>query len=259
MSRPAVLVIGGTDSSGCAGIGADLLTISSLGAHAALAVTAVTAQDGDGVSAIMTVPALVVAEQIAAAMRACRPAVVKTGMLVDAEVVEVVVAAVRDAGLMLVVDPVLTSTSGARLLDTEGLARMRSGLLPLATLVTPNLAEAIELAPGAPEPRDQAEAIRRVGATWVVVTGGHASGSPVDLLVGPTGHSEVSGPRVVTRDDRGTGCTFASAAAAALAHGDDVATAVRKAGEFVRRGLNASYPLAGGRGTLDRTAPAARR
>ena len=253
MNRPAVLVIGGTDSSGCAGVGADLLTLAGMGVHPALAVTAVTAQDAQGVSAVSAIAPVVVAEQIAAAIRACRPAVIKTGMLVNAEIVSVVADAVRSAGVALVVDPVVAATSGERLLDDEGMAQLRDELLPLATLVTPNLAEASLFAPGQSDPREQAEAIRRGGATWVVVTGGHASGSPVDLLVGPTGHSELSGPRVVTADDRGTGCTFASAAAGAMAKGDDVATAVRRAGEFVRRGLAGSYPLAGGRGTLNRT------
>lgn len=254
MSREAVLVIGGSDSSGCAGVGVDSITLAALGVHAAVAVTAVTAQDSEGVSAIHPVPAFIVAEQIAAAIRACQPTVIKTGMLVSADIVEVVAAAVRAAGVQLVVDPVLSASSGAHLLDSAAQTSLLAELIPFATLVTPNLAEAAILAPNAAGPRDQAEELRRLGAEWVVVTGGHASGSPVDLLVGPTGYSELAGPRVVTSDDRGTGCTFASAAAGSMARGADVATAVRRAGELVRRGLSASYPLAGGRGTLDRFA-----
>lgn len=146
MSRACVVAIGGTDATGGAGLAADVTTITAMGAHPAIVVTSVTAQDDAGMHAHSRVPAEVVAEQLEVVRRSCRPSAVKTGMLVDAELVAVVADAVARMGVPLVVDPVIAASSGARLLDDEGIAAIRLTLLPLASLVAPNHAEALLLA-----------------------------------------------------------------------------------------------------------------
>jgi hydroxymethylpyrimidine/phosphomethylpyrimidine kinase len=252
MSRACVLAIGGSDAAGGAGIGADVLTIAAHGVHPAVAISAVTAQDDTGVRSSHHVPAMTLADQIDVAHDSCHPAAIKTGMLCSAELVEVVAEKVKLIGVPLIVDPVIAASSGSALIDAEGLRAMRELLLPLASLVTPNTAEAALLAPGVSDPLEQAVAIRELGARWVVVTGGHVEGPPVDLLVGPSGARRLEGERVHTVNDRGTGCTFASATACNLALGEDMPSAVQAAGSFVREGLEQSYPLANARGTLKR-------
>lgn len=252
MSRVCVLAIGGSDATGVAGVAADVLTIAAMGVHPALAITAVTAQDDSGMRSSHEVPAATLADQLDVVRDTCRPAAIKTGMLASAELVEVVAHAVRVMGVPLVVDPVIATSSGSPLIDPEGLRAMRELLLPLATLVTPNQPEARLLAPEASDELEQAAAIRALGARWVVVTGGDGLGAPVDLLVGPSGSRRLVGERVHTSNDRGTGCTFASAAACGLAMGEDLPSAVQAAASFVRTGLASSYPLANARGTLKR-------
>lgn len=258
MSRVCVLTIGGSDATGVAGVVADVLTIAAMGVHPAQAITAVTAQDDHGVRDSLPVSPAVLRAQLEVVLETCRPAAIKTGMLVNAELVEVVADAVRDLHVPLVVDPVIASSSGSALIDAEGLEAMRTLLLPLASLLTPNQPEAALLAPGITDELEQAQAIRALGARWVVVTGGHATGAPIDVLVGPSGARRLEGERVHTDNDRGTGCTFASAAACALALGEDLPSAVQAAGSFVREGLAASYALANGRGTLERVRHAER-
>lgn len=245
---PVVLVVAGTDSSGGAGVAADLLALADLGVHGLLAVTAVTAQDDTGMRGSWPLPGAAVRAQLVAALR-LRPAVVKTGMLAGAAAAE----AVRDlvpAGLPMVVDPVLAASSGAPLLDPAGVAALRELVVPRATVLTPNLAEA-EALTGLPAAGDEelVEGLLALGPRWVLLTGGHRQGEPVDLLAGPDGfRHRLAGSRVDTRYDRGTGCLLASSLAAGLARGEPVPAAAARAKRAVSHALAAGYPLARGYG-----------
>ena len=218
-SPPVVLAIAATDSSGGAGIAADIATFAALGVHGCCVVTAVTAQDTTKVHAIHPVPADVVEAQLDAVLDDLDPAVIKTGMLATADTVRLV--ARRCAGRILVVDPVLRASTGAALADDEVVAAYREYLLPVATVLTPNVAEHVAL--GSP-----------LGPGIVVTTGPPDAGS--------------AGERVETCNDHGTGCTFASALAAHLALGTGRGEAVSLAHAFVSRQLAISRDWAVGAG-----------
>lgn len=252
---PRVLAVAGSDSSGGAGIQADVKTVLALGAHPSTAVTAVTAQDSRGVHGVWPVPAEVVRAQLAAVLGDLGTDAVKTGMLATAPTVDVVAAAVAGLGVPLVVDPVLASTSGTPLLDPAGVTALRERLLRLATVVTPNLAEVAALT--GRRVRDEsdllpaARALLELGPTWVLVTGGHLPGEPVDLLT--------DGKQVIfLREDRsanphthGSGCTLAAALATALARGLGVPAAAAAAKAFVTGAVRGGYPLGQGPGPVD--------
>jgi hydroxymethylpyrimidine/phosphomethylpyrimidine kinase len=247
-----VLAVGGSDSGGGAGIQADLKTLQALGVHGSTVVTAVTAQSSVAVTAVHDVPAEVVRAQLAAVLGDLGADVVKTGMLSSAGAVRAVIDAV--AGLPLVVDPVGVSSTGQALLTPDALALLRTGLLPLATVVTPNLAE-VQALTGfvVTGPADLAEAARRVhalGPRWVLVKGGHLDGPPTDLLYDGTTATELAGVRLASPHTHGTGCTLASALAAHLALGDDVPTAAVRAKAFVARAISSGYPLGKGPGPV---------
>lgn len=236
MTPPVVLSIAATDSGGGAGLAADLATFAELGVHGACVVTAVTAQDTEGVRAIHPIPIDMVAAQLDAVLDDLPVAVVKTGMLATPEVVRLV--ATRCAGLRIVVDPVLQATSGARLADDATIAAYRDALLPAAYVVTPNRSEAAALGPF---------------PTAAVVTG---SETGADVLQMPgldpmTFRHEQS----VTENDHGTGCTFSAALAGYLALGIDLPGAVRLAGAFTASHLRASqtWDLGRGRGPIAHT------
>jgi hydroxymethylpyrimidine/phosphomethylpyrimidine kinase len=244
---PVALTVAGSDSSGGAGIQADLATFLAFGVHGACAVTAVTAQDTAGVGAVHAVPAAVVAEQVARACGDLRVAAAKTGMLAQAATVEAVAAALGEAGIRaLVVDPVLASTSGTPLLGPGGLPALRDRLLPMALVVTPNLAEASALTgrevAGLPGMREAARALHAGGAAWVLVTGGHLAGSAIDLLFDGETFAELPGPRLESPHLHGTGCVLSAAITAGLAGGAAVPEAVQAAKEHVtgaiRHGLD---------------------
>ncbi|MGZ6777176.1 MAG: bifunctional hydroxymethylpyrimidine kinase/phosphomethylpyrimidine kinase [Blastococcus sp.] len=247
-----VLAVGGSDSGGGAGIQADLKTLQALGVHGSTVVTAVTAQSSVAVSDVHEVPEASVRAQLAAVLGDLGADVVKTGMLAHAGAVQAVVDAV--AGLPLVVDPVGVSSTGQALLTPDALALLRSALLPLATVVTPNLAEVRALTGfEVTGPEDLAEAARRVhdlGPRWVLVKGGHLPGPPTDLLYDGTTATELPGARVASPHTHGTGCTLASALAARLALGDDVPQAAAAAKAFVARAIAAGYPLGRGAGPV---------
>ena len=247
----SVLTIAGSDSSGGAGIQADLRTFAALGVHGATAITAITAQNAQGVSAIETLSADMVTAQIEAAASGLALHATKIGMLANAAIAEAVAAAIDDLELPLVVlDPVLASTSGTRLLDNDGVQVLLLELLPRVLVVTPNVPEAEALSgrriTSPATARDAAKRLHDAGAAHVIVKGGHmhADGSPsevVDLLY--DGHDFVElrvarvshdrGPTV-----RGTGCSHASAVAAFLALGrtlpDAAAEAQRHVASLVR-------------------------
>jgi hydroxymethylpyrimidine kinase/phosphomethylpyrimidine kinase/thiamine-phosphate diphosphorylase len=238
---PRVLTIAGSDPSGGAGIQADLRTFAKAGVQGSAVITALTVQTEREVSATSLVAADLVANQIDAAFAADDVLAVKTGMLGDASIVRAVVAALmRQGARNVVVDPVLMSSSGTRLLDAAGFEILKRELLPNATVVTPNVAEAAALL-GVAEPRtldDVRDAARRIvdlGARWVVITGGHfGSGMDVtDVLTNGVDTHEIRAPRVPNATMHGSGCRYSAALAAALARGADVPAAAFEAQRFV--------------------------
>lgn len=236
---PIVLAIGGSDSSAGAGIQADLKAIAAHGGYARTVVTAVTAQSSRGVQASEAVSAALVAQQIAAAYEDAPPLAVKTGMLATAAIVEVVADAMATRKpRWLVVDPVLRSSSGAALLDDAGAEVLRARLLPLADLVTPNVAEAEALAGmTVRSANDAEEAARRIlalGPRAVLVKGGHLERDAAnDVLVTAEGTSVFTGTWLPDRDVHGTGCAYASAIATWLARGYALEAAIEDAKWYV--------------------------
>lgn len=224
--RPAVLVVAGSDSSGGAGLQRDLRVLADLDVDALTAVTAVTAQTDHGVRCVLPVPAAVVRDQVEAALGSGRVRAVKVGMLAQRGVVDAVADALLDLpGLPVVVDPVLASSSGSPLLDDPGRVALVERLLPLATLLTPNLPEAAALLGEAPATDDagllrQARLLLGLGPGAVLLKGGHGSGgSSDDLLVTADGPPvRLRAPRLAATM-RGTGCALATGIAARLAQG----------------------------------------
>lgn len=259
LTPPVVLAVAGTDSGGAAGLAADLATIGHLGCHAACAVTAVTVQDTTGVHAIHPVPVDVVARQVDAVLADLPVTVVKTGMLGSPDVLRTVAG--RLAHLPLVVDPVLVATSGAVLGDNAVVAAYRDHLLPAATVATPNLAEARALADRDGPAPELAARLADLGCA-VVLTGGPEwrPGSCIatctDWLCEPGGTPEPLQHRAVASTaDHGSGCTYASALAARMAHGDILVDAARSAAAYVtgRLAESSQWHLGRGRGPISHT------
>ncbi|HTT00846.1 MAG TPA: bifunctional hydroxymethylpyrimidine kinase/phosphomethylpyrimidine kinase [Steroidobacteraceae bacterium] len=246
-SRPAVLVIAGSDSSGGAGLIRDVQVLTHFGCDALCAVTAVTAQTDTRVTAVHPVPPETVRAQIAAALANRRIAAVKIGMLGTREIVKAVVDSLRhmNAAAPIVLDPVLLSSSGGVLLDAAGREVLREQLMPRATVATPNTNEAAALLDEAPAIDEsalsaQAQRLLAFGPRWILLKGGHASGpDAVDLLVAAGGVTRIVGPRL-DATQRGTGCALASAIAAHLAFGEPMESACRKAKEYVSAQLRAA-------------------
>jgi hydroxymethylpyrimidine/phosphomethylpyrimidine kinase len=254
------LSIAGSDSGGGAGIQADLKVFAAFGVYGTSAITAVTAQNTLGLTAATALSADLVAAQIDAIAGDIRIDATKIGMLATAAIVEVVAAAIEALNLPLVVlDPVLVSSSGERLLDEDGVEALRVGLLPHARVVTPNIPEA-ELLSGRriasfDDCRRAAECIHQLGAAAVVITGGHAAGlhqggDVVDLLFDGAAFTEFRTPRVGT-DMHGTGCAFASALAAGLALGEPLAAAVGRAQRYVAGAIAHGLTIGAGAGVLN--------
>lgn len=255
---PTVLSIAGSDPSGGAGIQADLKTFSALGAYGAAALTVLTAQNTRGVTGVMPVPGEFVADQLAALFEDLDISAVKTGMLGGPDVVDAVVNAVRQYRVRnLVVDPVMVATSGDRLVSDETVEAIRDRLLPLASVVTPNLPEAATLL-GWDEvrPERMAEAgagLRAQGTSAALVKGGHAGAEEaVDVLVDGDGAHELRAVRVATKNTHGTGCTLSSAIAVGLGLGKPLLDAVSDAKHYLTGALNAAETLhiGGGHGPV---------
>jgi hydroxymethylpyrimidine/phosphomethylpyrimidine kinase len=246
--RPlSVLTIAGSDSGGGAGIQADLKTFDACGRHGLSAVTCVTAQNTRGVCAVQALPARMLTAQIDALFADFRIGAVKIGMLGTAALVRCTAAALRrHAGPPVVLDPVMISTSGARLLDPAAVRALTREVLPLAAVVTPNLPEAEALTGlrlRRPTDFDRAAAwLRDAGARAVLLKGGHERGgrAVVDRYYDAEGRLEVTHPRLAL-EGHGTGCTLAAALAAALADGAAPRDAVRSACDFVARALAHAY------------------
>ncbi|NYD42469.1 bifunctional hydroxymethylpyrimidine kinase/phosphomethylpyrimidine kinase [Nocardioides panaciterrulae] len=261
MTPTVALTIAGSDSSGGAGVQADLKTFAALGVFGASAITALTAQNTTGVVAVHTVPPEFVLAQVEAVLADLPVAAVKTGMLADAGIVAVV-AELASAGRLprLVVDPVMVSSSGDRLLERDAERDYRSALLPHAAVVTPNVHEAgVLLDRPIGTLADQHEAARALGSTGVavVVTGGHevaeTGQEAVDVVWDGNRTYELRSPRLVASNNHGTGCTFASAVAAGLARGLDLEPALRRAKAYVASSMasSAQWHLGSGHGPLD--------
>ena len=249
------VTIAGSDSSGGAGIQADLKTFSALGVYGASVIAALTAQNTHGVQGIHDVPAEFVAKQIDSVFSDLSVGAVKIGMLSQPAVIAAVAEGLqRHQARAVVLDPVMVAASGDRLLAPEAVDTLRRLLLPTASLVTPNLPEAAALldeavAQDEREMIGQAERILHLGVAAVLVKGGHADGpESVDILLDSTGVHRFATPRVVTRNTHGTGCTLSSAIAAGMAKGLPLSEAVAAAKSYVTAGIRAADRLAIGRG-----------
>lgn len=247
------LTIAGSDSGGGAGIQADLKAFSALGVYGASVLTAITAQNTRAVTAVMALPPDLVAAQLAAVLDDLAVRAIKIGMLANVGVIEAVARALKGRDLPIVLDPVMVAKSGDPLLETEAEAALATELLPLATLVTPNLPEAGRLL-GEPAAQDlraarrQGEALLARGPAWVLMKGGHAEGTVChDLLLGPDPR-DLSAPRIATRNTHGTGCTLSAAIAAGLARGLPVPEAVAHAHRYLQGAIAAADRLAVGSG-----------
>src|SRR5579871_145633 len=255
MATPSALTIAGSDSSGGAGIQADLKTFAALGVYGASVITALTAQNTMGVSGIHDVPAEFVTAQIDAVFSDLAIKAAKIGMVSQSATIQAIVAGLdRWTPEYVVLDPVMVATSGSHLLANDAIDLLRSELLPRATIITPNLPEAGALL-GEPAATDrgaierQAHKLLGLGAQAVLIKGGHGDGAEsVDYLVSANSVKTFTAPRIATRNTHGTGCTLSSAIAAGLAKGIALESAVDAAKRYVTAAIAAADSLAVGKG-----------
>ena len=251
------LTIAGSDSSGGAGIEADLKTFTALGVYGMAAVTSVTAQNTTGVIAAHHLPPALVAQQINAVAGDIGIDAAKTGMLANARIIEAVAACVAAHHIPnLVVDPVMVASSGARLLEASACAILKERLLPLAFLLTPNIPEAEALTgmtirdPN--DVRNAAQRLHETGVRYVLIKGGHLNtAEAADYLYDGAGFHEFTAARVNTSNTHGTGCTYSAAIAAYLAKGIEVIEAVRQAKAYVTEAIRHGFQLGNGPGPLN--------
>ncbi|MCI0531040.1 MAG: bifunctional hydroxymethylpyrimidine kinase/phosphomethylpyrimidine kinase [candidate division Zixibacteria bacterium] len=245
------LTIAGSDSGAGAGIQADLKTFASLGVYGTSAVTAVTAQNTVGVSSFQEVSPELVRDQIETLYADFQIDAAKTGMLASSKIIDVVAECVKKFNIdKLVVDPVMISKSGHRLLASEAEKSLTSKLIPLALVVTPNLKEAEALCGfpvnSAEEMKKAARVILQKGARSVVVKGGHLKGDAVDIFYDGKDFHQLKSPRIQTRNDHGTGCTFSAAIAGYLALGKGLTQSVLSAKEYITQAIQYSYSVGKG-------------
>jgi hydroxymethylpyrimidine/phosphomethylpyrimidine kinase len=252
---PIALTIAGSDSSGGAGIQADLKTFAAFGVYGASVVTALTAQNTRGVTGIHLVPADFVTAQIDAVFSDLAVNAVKVGMVAQVATIDAIVAGLtRWSPKHIVLDPVMVATSGDRLLATDAVEALRTKLIPRASLITPNLPEAaalldepVALSEAAIE--SQGKRLLALGCPAVLIKGGHGQGTEsIDYLIGGDGMIALAAPRIATRNTHGTGCSLSSAIAAGLAKGEDMETAVRNAKVWVSAAIAAADRLDVGHG-----------
>ncbi|HKF72289.1 MAG TPA: bifunctional hydroxymethylpyrimidine kinase/phosphomethylpyrimidine kinase [Stellaceae bacterium] len=253
-----VLIVAGSDSSGGAGIQADIKTVTALGGFAATAVTAITAQNTLGLFGIVPVEASFVRQQIDVVLADIGADAIKTGMLCNAEVIETLVEALeaQAPGAPVVVDPVMISTSGQRLLDCSAVDALKGALLVRATLVTPNVPEAEALTGmtvrDIDDMRRAAEMLVKLGVKVAMVKGGHLDSKTVcDLIASEDGVYTLSSPRIETRHTHGTGCTLASGIATGLAQGMAFRPAIERARRYLIAALESAPGYGQGHGPLD--------
>ncbi|MGJ3232578.1 MAG: bifunctional hydroxymethylpyrimidine kinase/phosphomethylpyrimidine kinase [Oceanicaulis sp.] len=253
-----VLIVAGSDSSGGAGIQADIKTVTALGGYAATAISAVTVQSTEGVRAVHPIPQDILAGQIEAVLTDIGADVIKTGMLGSAETVDTVLQALdahADPAIPLIIDPVMVAASGDRLVDDTALEAIRDRLAPRAYLLTPNMPEAAALTGVEVEDmdgqREAAEILLKCGAKAVLVKGGHVeSGDVIDLLATRNGVRLFTRPRIKTRHTHGTGCTLASAIAALVAQGLSLDRAVEQGGDYLHEAIKRAPGFGKGAGPV---------
>lgn len=255
MTTPVALTIAGSDSSGGAGIQADLKTFAALGVYGASVITALTAQNTSGVSGIHFVPAEFVTAQIDAVFADLDVNAVKIGMVAQLTAIDAIAAGLaRWSTRHVVLDPVMVATSGDRLLASDAVAALRTKLIPHASLVTPNLPEAAALldepvAASAAAIESQGKRLLAFGCQAVLIKGGHGQGpESVDYLISGDGIIALAAPRIATKNTHGTGCSLSSAVAAGLAKGEDMETAVRHAKAWISAAIAAADRFSVGRG-----------
>ena len=255
MTIPIALTIAGSDSSGGAGIQADLKTFAALGVYGASVITALTAQNTAAVSAIHDVPAEFVSAQIDSVFSDLDVDAVKIGMVAHAATIDAIAAGLaRWSPKYVVLDPVMVATSGDRLLPEEAVAALRTKLIPRASLITPNLPEVAALldepiAESEAEIKRQGRRLLQLRCPAVVIKGGHGKGAEsIDYLITGSGTLALAAPRVATRNTHGTGCSLSSAIAAGLAKGEEMETALRNAKGWVSAAIAAADRLGVGRG-----------
>ena len=249
---PCVLSIAGSDSGGGAGIQADLKAFAACGVHGMTAITAITAQNTVGVSAVHQIPGEVIVEQVRQVAEDIGVDAVKIGMLGDLATIDAVIEALGHVGeAPVVLDPVMVAESGAPLLAEEAQSALRDRLVPLTDVVTPNIAEARVLAQADADPPDLARAIHALGPNAVVVTGGHRD-EATDVFFDGERLEEIPGERYDSAASHGSGCTHSSALAANLARGAEPLEAARKAKELASRAVaNGLRDIGQGAGPVD--------
>ncbi|HEY1161596.1 MAG TPA: bifunctional hydroxymethylpyrimidine kinase/phosphomethylpyrimidine kinase [Candidatus Dormibacteraeota bacterium] len=256
MRLPVALTIAGSDSGGGAGIQADLKTFAALGVHGTSAITAITAQNTITVTDIFELPIEIITAQIEAVVSDLDVRAAKTGMLASSKIIDAVAVAIRKHRITnLVVDPVMVAKGGARLLRDDAIDSLRARLIPLATVITPNLPEA-EVLLGRPvqtlaERRAAARDLVALGVRAAVVKGGHAEGDVTDVYWDGTNLVELTGTRVPTSNTHGSGCVFSAAIAAGLAKGLEPLAAVRAAKEFIDGAIQHSLEIGHGHGPVN--------
>ena len=256
MKLPVALTIAGSDSGGGAGIQADLKTFAALGVHGTTAIAAVTAQNTLGVSGYVALPLDMIRAQIDDVVSDLAPAAAKTGMLASPEIIELVAMSIEEHGLTnLVVDPVMVAKGGAKLLRDDAVTALRTRLIPLAAVITPNLPEA-EVLLGRPiagrlEREQAARALVGLGCRAAVVKGGHAEGDADDVAYDGSELWWLPGTRVATGNTHGSGCTFSAAITACLARGSCLRDALAEAKAFVTGAIRHSLEVGHGHGPVN--------
>jgi hydroxymethylpyrimidine/phosphomethylpyrimidine kinase len=255
MTPPRVLTIAGSDSGGGAGIQADLKTMLACGVHGMSVLTAVTAQNSLGVQGYWELPPEAVQAQLDSVLGDIGVDAIKTGMLASSGLVSLVSRVLRSVEAPVVVDPVGVSKHGDSLLAADAVGAIKAELLPVATVVTPNLYEVAQLTGvkvvDEAGLREAAEAVHALGAHWVLIKGGHLEGDAVDLLFDGTAQYVYRAPRLDNRHTHGTGCTLASAIASFLALGYGVPDAVQHAKDYVTGAIVGGFALGSGIGPVD--------
>jgi hydroxymethylpyrimidine/phosphomethylpyrimidine kinase len=256
VAMPRALTIAGSDSGGGAGIQADLKTFAALGVYGTSAITALTAQNTVGVTAIVEMAPEFVRQQIDAVVTDIGIDAAKTGMLSSAPIIEAVAGAIRHHRIdAVVVDPVMIAKSGATLLRPEAREALRRVLLPLAEVLTPNLHEASALVgrevDTLEDMEEAARTLQALGPRYVVVKGGHLEGAAVDVVFDGRELERLEAPRLATRHTHGTGCVFSAAIAAGLAKGIPTRQAIRDAKTFITAAIREALPLGSGHGPVN--------
>jgi len=249
------LTIAGSDSSGGAGIQADLKTFMAFGVYGMSAITAITAQNTVGVQGIFELPTDMITKQMNSIMSDIGTDAAKTGMLSSPEIVHAVAETVKTFNIPnIVVDPVMVAKSGDPLLSESARTVVKENLLPLATVITPNLLEAEAILGQAIKSVDDmksaATELKKIGCKWVVVKGGHLTGGKeaIDVVYNGNDFHLLSSPFIQTKNTHGTGCTFSSAIAAGLAKGSDPLAAIRKAKDYIAKAIENSLSIGKGHG-----------